>query len=366
MSEYESHNERDVNKNESGSGAEFSALEFRPSVAATRKYIDCFDSSCDSWALGDLYCKDLSKTDDVSDQMIVLEDKHAVLSWAAKELSASPAARTMLGEAEKQGWSVALEPLDGQDFHLDVPEKLIVLDDQDLVVSSLGRSEYFKNALLVTFIRALRDVWQEKRHGAFDEEYGVEEVLMLERVRAADLDVMAVLVGWELRSEGLGSLWRHLIGSEDGDVAMRFSGAMEREPASQFNGKALAAAFTQWFRHEPRVDNADHETLNYVDSVVQCADQDQVFGTKKLTPVGVEVLSCLPDRTAYLQGEGGEVLRNPLYAGLSDTINQAHFAQIVYDMRVVRVHGIPFRDQKLADMIFPDGEFTPEDECLKS
>lgn len=366
MTEHEPQGEREMSKGKDMPSTGFSTLEFRPSVAASRKFIDCFDSSCDSWALCDLYCNDLTKTHDVADRMLVLEDKHAILSWAAGELSASPSARVMLHEAEKAGWSIALEPLDGQDFHLDVPEKLIVLDDQDLVISSLGRSEYFKNALLVTFVRALRDVWQEKRHGAFDEEYGVEEVLMLERTRAADLDVMAVLVGWELRSEGQGSLWRHLIGSEDGDIAMRFSGYMEREPASQFNGKALAAAFTQWFRHEPRVDSADHEALNYIDSVVQSYEEDQSFGMKKLTPVGLEILSCLPDKTAYLRGTGNEILTNPLYSGLNDAINQAHFAQIVYDMNVVRVHSIPFRSEKLANMIFPNGEFTPQDERLKS
>lgn len=365
MSEYESHESEKMSPETDITEKEFGPLEFRPGVAATRKFIDCFDSTCDSWAVGDLYCNDLSQTDE-DDQMLVLDDKHAILSWAAKKLSVSPMARAMLAEAEKEGWSVALEPLDGNDFHLDVPEKLIVLDDQDLVISSLGRSEYFKNALLVTFIRALRDTWQEKRHGAFDTQYGAEEVLMLERTRAADLDVMAVLVGWELRSEGQGSLWRHLIGSEDGDIAMRFSGFLEREPASQFNGKALAAAFTQWFRHEPRVDSCDHETLNYMDSVVQCCERELAFGDKKLTPVGVEILSCLPDKTAYLRGQGEEILKNPLYAGLNDGINQAHFAQIIYDLRVVRVQGVPFRDQALADMIFPGGEFTPENDNLKS
>ena len=222
--------------------------------------------------------------------------------------------------------------------------------------------------MLVSLIRALRDVWQEKRHGAFDEDYGAEEVLMLERTRAADLDIMAVLVGWELRSEGHGGLWRHLIGSEDGDIAMRFSGYMERDPSSQFNGKALAEAFTQWFRDERRVNAADHETLNYLDSVIQYHEDEKAlaFGNKKLTPVGIEVLSCLSDKTAYLQHRGQEILSNPLYAGLLDSINQAHFAQIIYDLRVTSVQGVPFRNAVLAEMIFPGGEFTAENENIKS
>ena len=313
----------------------------------------------DCWHIEDLYCDGLFYVEEDEQQPIELDDKHAILSWAAYKLSSSPTARLMLAEAEEEGWAVALESLDGPDFHIDVPEKLIVIDDQDLLTSALGRSEYFKNAVLSFFIRALRDVWQEKRHGAFDIDYGPEAVMNLERVRAADLDVVSILVGWELRGEGQPALWRHLIGAQDGDIAMRFSGYLERDPASLFNGKALAAAFSQWFRDEARVNACDHETLNYLDTIVQGGHAS--FGQKKLTPIGIEVLSCLPDKTAYLQGQGNEILRDPFYSGLGDPINQAHFMQILYDTKVVRVNDVPFSDADLAAKIFPNGEFTPED-----
>ncbi len=359
MDNHDSQNENDMNGEDLKSETGFEPVNFQKQGQVSRTLKAFCDSSCDSWALDDLYCENQFETEE--DQMIVLEDKHAVLSWAAHKLSASPSARAMLIEAKKYGWSLALEALNGPDFHLDVPEKLIVLDDQGLVTEALGRSEYFKNAVLVSLIRALRDVWQEKRHGAFDAEYDPEAVLMLERTRAADLDTLAVLVAWELRGEGEGSLWRHLIGSEDGDIAMRFSGYLERDPASLFNGKALAAAFSQWFRDERRVNNCDHEVLNYLDEIVQDYEAGEAFGRKKITPISIEMISCLPDRTAYLQGQGPEIIGNPLYAGLCDSINQAHFMQILYDLKVVRVQSVPFRNARLAEMIFPNGEFTSED-----
>lgn len=290
-----------------------------------------------------------------------IHSKQTLLSWAAQYLTLSPNASAMIAEAAKEGWSLGLEPLNGPDFHINVPEKEIILDDQGFEVSALGRSEYCKNTLLISLTRALRDVWQEKRHGAFDDHYGPENVLMLERVRAADLDVIAVFVAWELRGEGDGSLWRHFIGSEDGDLAMRFSGYLEQDPLSLFNGKALAAVFKQWFKDKTRVNACDHEILNYLDSV--CAEHEaELCASKKvLTPVGLEVLSCLPNRTAYLQGQGTDILSDPLFAGLDDEFNQAHFMQIIRDMKVVRVHDIPFRDGKLASKIFPNGLWTAED-----
>lgn len=345
-------------------GAEIESLELtaaeNPHRPETKRNFDLSTTEC--WHLEDLYCDGLSFAHAENAHDIALNDKHGILSWAAFQLSASPTGRAMLAEAEAQGWAVALEPLEGPDFHLDVPDKLIILDDQDLLISALGRSEYFKNAVLVSLIRALRDVWQEKRHGAFDINYGPEHVMKLERVRAADLDSVAVLTAWELRGEGQPSLWRHLIGAEDGDIAMRFSGFLERDPSSLFNGKALAAAFAQWFRDETRVNACDHETLNYLDTLVQAGADTKSFGNTKLTPVGLEILSCLPDKTAYLQGKGAEILNDPFYSGLTTEINQAHFMQILYDIKVTRIQDVPFADAALAEKIFPNGEFTLDDD----
>lgn len=318
------------------------------------------DLVSESWLLDDLYCDSALFCTDENGAEAIPEDRHSILAWTVGMLSASPAARRMLFEAAEQEWSLALEDLGGPDFHLDVPERLIVLDCGGLLLSALGRSEHFRHALLVSLIRALRDVWQEKRHGAFDDVYKAEDVLMLERARAADLDVMAVLAAWELRGEGLGGLWRYMIGAEEGDIALCFSGTLEREPASSFGGKALAAAFAQWFRDESRVRACDHETLDYLDSILPELQARRNGGYKKLGPVGVEVLSCLPDRTAYLQGRGGEILRDPLYAGMNDTINQTHLMQLLGDIEVVRVQDVPFRDAALAGRIFPGGRFTPD------
>ena len=270
-------------------------------------------------------------------------------------LNYSPSAARMIKEAISYGWRVSMGDLGEQDFHLDVPEKHLIIHDQGLSVNGLSSSIYFRNTLHISLIRALRDIWQEIRHGAFDEEYNAEYVLLLERVRAADLDVLSILISWELRAEGQGELWRHMIGSDEGDMAMVFSAHLERTPASQFDGGALAAAFQQWFRDDVRVNTCDHETLEYMDEVMSEYPVGNPFGKRKPTRIGAEILSCLPDKTPYLRGLGDEVLRDPLYSGMSDDINQAHFLQILRDCQVTYIQGVPFRDTMLAEKIFPDG-----------
>lgn len=289
-----------------------------------------------------------------------------ILAWCVSVLSLSPACRMMLREAAGHGWHVVLGDLGKHDFHLDVPERLIVLNQSGMSFISLSNSGYFRNALLVSFTRALRDVWQEKRHGGFDEHYGPDEILMLERVRAADCDVVSILVAWELRGAGSPELWRHMIGSEEGDMAMAFSMHMERDPSSVFTGAALSAAFNQWYLSEDRINACDHETLEYLDNLISDHGGPGIFGDKKLTRIGVEVLSCLPDKTAYLRGLGGNILADPRYYGMCDPINQAHYMHIVRDAELTYAGNVAFRDAALAARIFPEGSFEGEFEEFSS
>lgn len=277
-----------------------------------------------------------------------------VLCWCVNILAASPSARLMLRESMEREWSIAIEDLNGGEYCIDVERKVLLLDNNALVPSSLGRSSYFRNITLVTLSKALRDIWQEKRHGGLDEVYRAEYLMMLERVRAADCDVLAVLVAWELRSAEYPEMWRHLIGSENGDMAMIFSGYLERKPASHFNGNALAQAFKQWFKSQERVRQCDHDTLEYMDDILACSQEHNPFGKKKPAKMNIEILSCLPDKTAYLQGLGAEIISDPLYSGMDDPINQTHLFHILYDLEATIINEVPFRSADLARKIFPE------------
>lgn len=268
-------------------------------------------------------------------------------------ISLSPVGAALIKEAAENGWSIVLDDIQECEFSIDVERKLIELDHHGLKAEGLMRSAYFGNMALINLVKALRDIYHEKRHGSFDFLFGPEAILMLERVRAADCDVIATLVAWELRSEGHTDIWRHCIGSENGDIAMAYSSYLERDPASQFNGKALKAAFQSWYDCDDRINNCDHQTLEYMDDIIESANVKNPFGNKVPTHIAIELLSCLPDKTAYLQGFGQEVLIDPRYAGLDDEMNQTHLMHILYDLEVTYVNNVPFRNADLAARIFP-------------
>ncbi|MGB4057403.1 MAG: DUF6782 family putative metallopeptidase [Alphaproteobacteria bacterium] len=276
-----------------------------------------------------------------------------LLAKVIREISASKTASLMLKEASDQKWQIGLSQLNGPDFHLDIPEKRIIIESNGVKANSCGNMPYFYHGLQLSLVRALRDVWQEKRHGGFDEEYTPESVLMLERVRAADRDVVAVLCASELNKAGNSGLWKHILGTECSDLAQAFTNNLDKTTTPN----PMAASFNQWFRDYGRVNHCDHETLEYMDNVM-AAYPGNPFGVKRAGKICIERLSCLPDKNAYLRGQGEEILKAPLYAGLEDSINQNHFLHILRDSQVFIVQDVPFRDARLAEKIFPNGLMT--------
>ncbi len=280
------------------------------------------------------------------------------LSWCVQMMNESPTARMLYESAMAQGWSVCLDDLKNEGFCIDSDERLIILDHFALAPSALGRSAFFRHIMLTTFIRALRDVWHEDRFSPAAQNYAPDHLLMLERVRAADCDTVTILCGWELRGAGFTDVWRHLLGSEEGDMAIVFTRFLERDPGALFNGAALAYAFRQWYADTARVDGVDHDTLERLDDILGGMDQPASFGQNRLDETVLEDLATLPDGTRYLQGLGEGILRDPFFAGLNDPINQTHLFHLIYDLEVVMVNNVPFRDARLARMIFPQAEAT--------
>ena len=278
-----------------------------------------------------------------------------VLIWACNVLEFSPSARVMIKEAVATGWRTALEDLNGGEYIMDVEDRQIFLGNNDLSGNALVRSEYFLNGVLTSMIKVLRDIWQEKRHGGFDEHYAPEDVILMEHVRAADLDVVSILVAWELREAGYNAGWRHIMGSDKSDMAMVFSGCMEGKKAAQTDLRpALLATFKQWFRETQRVDKCDRDTLEYLDEVLETNNFINPFGDKNPGKMDVEKLSRLPNKQAYLQGQGAQILKDEVFSTIPCDINKAYLRHIMDDIETIRINGVSFHDSELARKIFPD------------
>lgn len=282
------------------------------------------------------------------------ETQTDLLGWAFGLISQSPLAHALFENAQRAGWKVRLQSLTSGGYHLSEKDKVLTLDHDGLSANTIQKSPALRSAFLCVFIKGLREIWQETRLPEGAANYKPEDVLMAERVRAADVDITAVQCAFELRAAGQTEFWRGLLGGEDGDLALVFACQVETNPASLYNGSALSQTFTQWFEDTMRIEGAEHSALELLDGVLAGSDNAASLGDQRLQSKDVEAISELPGGQKYLKGRGTEILKDPAYAGLNDPINQAHLFQIVYDSKVCMAGGVPFRDASLARKLFPE------------
>lgn len=276
-----------------------------------------------------------------------------VLAWVAAMAGESPTASALWKRASNNGWSIAIADLKGQNFHLEMDSKQLYLDQHGLSAEALMRSTYFRCAFLCIFVRAMRAIWHEENLVMPEKIYKSEDVLMLERIRAADCETVVILTGWEWRGIGSVDIWRYLLGSEESDMATTMQNGLEKDPIGQFDRTVLAKVFRKWYENENRVNACDHDTLESFDEFLHSEETHNPFGSKNLTAREIETQMALPDGVEYIRGYGQAILEDPFFAGLHDQFNQAHFFHIMYDLEVVVVNNVPFRDSKLARKIFP-------------
>lgn len=278
-----------------------------------------------------------------------------ILGWLVALAQESPVAGGLLSQAMQTGWRVMFSDLGTGSYEIDVMDQRLVLDHQGVNPSALIRSLYFRHELLISFLRGLRAIWHENMSGEAVDQMRPDAFLMAARAREADIVTTTLLMAWELRAAGYGDLWRHVIGSEEGDMALVFTRTLERDPSAIYSGLALARAFVSWYQQPARMAVCDHAALEYLDSVI-AEDGAQALGQAPLTAQNIESLTALPDQTGYMKGRGHEIINNPDFCAFQDPINEAHLFQVMYDSRVVNRGGVPFRDNKLARRIFPDAE----------
>jgi hypothetical protein len=292
-----------------------------------------------------------------SDACASHDDELRILSHCFQILEHSPAACALMDKAAMHDWAVTLSDLeDAQDYHIDMPERKIIINMDGLSHEAIARSPYFQTYILSALVRSLRDAEQETYFHGFDANHTPEDILFFMRARYADLAVMNILIAWELRAQGDNALWRHVVGAEDGDIALRFIAALEKEGTHR--NDALRKAFDQWYKNTERVDAADHDALNIMDMIIAEEREDtgtlNPFGARKMDADVLIKLSCLYDKTAYLCTNTADILRDPFYAGLSDEVNQTHFMQMTRDIMSITINNVPFRSESLARRMFPN------------
>jgi len=260
---------------------------------------------------------------------------------------------TFLALTEELGddWQLQGADLDDAAFRIDAESRLIKINTKGLSVSSIMRSNYFRNSVSLNMLAAIRAAWQAERQADARAMHRPDLWPLLARIARADGAAMAVRMGFEMLDAGDEGLWRHILGDAVGDVAMEYARILEADINADSDDRALSAAFMAWFDRADRIRAADALTLSDMDEGLPAMLWE---GRGSLSEGAVRCLSADPlTGLSYLGSRAGDLAGNPTWADITDPINQAHFLQIMDEIGTTRVGEITVRDARLAARLFP-------------
>lgn len=279
---------------------------------------------------------------------------HELLYDLVSDLSLVNNASILLKTAAHHGYSFVLSFVEHGGYVLDHLNKCLIIDNFGLDMDILGASDYYQAHLFISLIRGLRDIWHEIRMGGIYDILNPEDIMKIERFRAADIEAVTASICWSMRNEGYVELWRNLISGDDGDIAIAYMREGETTPDSLSGGKALRTAFKQWFTDHNRSDICDHQALEMMDLLLlENNGSGRVFGQHALNPTQISGLMALPDGMRYLCPMKNRLLSDMFYTSFGDDINQAHLFHIMREVASHMSFGVSFQNPDLASKIFP-------------
>ena len=288
----------------------------------------------------------LTLPDDITD---FLSDEQNALVTLLDVITNSDTGLAFVELAARAKWSITLQSDMECDYQYDIKTRVISLSLQDMSANDVMRSDYFFSHMALSLIHAFRDVWHERQGGSLKTMYNPDHMLLIERIRVADIDIISVMIADELKREGQGELWRHILTTDLNDIACAYASAR----MSGSKGEALQAAFFAWFEDIERVNSCDQDILDYLDScLVNRTSRPVMSGAKQPNKHVIERLSALPNKMQYLKGYGDLILTDLRFSTLYDDMIHHHFDKIIDESQATIIKGVAFRDKALAQKIF--------------
>ena len=183
--------------------------------------------------------------------------------------------------------------------------------------------------LMINLISALRRGL--KANQGYRERFDMcpQDFLRLNRLVEADIDAVTVQVAWELRTADQPAAWRQYLAGEKGDLAIVFANRLKSDPLAAFNGKALRAAFRQWFAMPARPDSADRTALEFLDMALALKSAVKIKADTKLCDNDLRRIQKTLPFSDYLTDMN---VMGSWFDGLCDANNRKHLSHIITEL----------------------------------
>ena len=294
-----------------------------------------------------------NENDDVSPEYILsstpFTDDEDALIWGLSILCQSTLGRGISFDARFEDWSLEVDDIEDGHPIIDSQLRILILPRGTPSVAVLSKSYHDRLQFLTNLARGLRMIWQDMNHVRTRTDLTADDQIFFERLRRADMDIIALRMMWDLRHDGFGALWRNMIAGNSGDVAVAANHFWEQEhfPAG------LAQTFLTWMGCDHLLAECDNRTLDDMDARLQKSVGD-VCGIAMLTGDDILNLSRLPDGESYLAPLARTLCYSTEFRHIPDPVNDAHLRQILEECSEIISPSLIFRDSELERKIFPD------------
>lgn len=271
------------------------------------------------------------------------------LIWGLSILCKSSLGRAIAFDARFEDWSLEVDDVEDGHPIIDPQLRILILPRGTPSITALSKSYHDRLSFLTNLARGLRMVWQDMNNVRTRNDLTADDQIFFERLRRADMDIMALRMIWDLRSEGFSALWRNMIAGSVGDVAVAANHFWEQEEFPS----GLAQTFLTWMGCDHLLAECDNRTLDEMDNRLQKSVHD-VCGIAMLMGEDILNLARLPEGGSYLAPLARTLCYSTEFRHIPDPVNEAHLRQILEECSEIIAPSLVFRDSELERKIFPD------------
>lgn len=274
------------------------------------------------------------------------------LIWGLSILCQSTLGRAIAFDARFEDWSLEVDDIADGHCIIDSQLRILILPRGTASIPLLSKSVHDRMGFLFNLARGLRMIWQDMNAIRPRNDLTADDQIFFERLRRADMDVIALHMMWDLRGIGFAALWRTAIAGNLGEIAIAAGHFWDNSEIPD----GFAQTFLTWMGCDHLLAECDNRTLDDMDARLQRSVVD-VCGISTLTGDDVLAMSRLPldsNDISYLAPVARTLCYSTEFRHIPDPVNDMHLRQILEECSEIMTPSLVFRDSDLERKIFPD------------
>lgn len=285
----------------------------------------------------------------LSDKMALKAGQDSLAHWITLGQDVLPIFSPLCAALAAQDWQIDFHD-GGEQAVIDAAHHTLYLPHFGYALPKLVQHPLFGVLARIELYRGLRLAWQAAE-GLTPAEMGLAPLSWLKwaRICAADADIYMLLLAYAMREEGAhGQIWRYALAGALYPVAATLSHVLSVRTGRAAALGSMQQAMLSWLQQPELVTASDRAALEAMDKMAE----DAPLPDGEMTPDDLSQLGQLNNTLNYLDLLAAELCAPQPFWAITDSVVQAHLAQIVEEQSYVTIGPIVMRDADLARKLF--------------